>query len=70
MTYDLEKEPDTFAVVNFRLIQRQSFPFVLSVNVASDSFMQAAEDFLEKNAVLTIWQGDTPQRYVSGFVSG
>lgn len=52
-----DQEPDTFAVVSFRLIQRQSTPFVLSVNVASDSFMQTAEMLLEKKAVLTIWQG-------------
>lgn len=31
------QEPDTFAVVNFRLIQNQSYPFVMSVDVASDS---------------------------------
>ncbi len=28
-----------------------------------------AEGFLEKNAVLTVWQGDIPQRYVSGIVT-
>ncbi|EPU0553257.1 type VI secretion system tip protein TssI/VgrG, partial [Salmonella enterica subsp. enterica] len=64
------QEPDTFAVVNFRLIQRQSSPFVLSVNVASDSFMQTAEMLLEKKAVLTVWQGDVAQRYVTGVVAG
>ena len=37
------QEPDTFAVVSFRLIQNQSYPFVMSVDVASDSFMQTAE---------------------------
>lgn len=51
------QEPDTFAVVSFRLIQRQSTPFVLSVNVASDSFMQTAEMLLEKKAVLTSGRG-------------
>ncbi len=60
------QEPDTFAVVNFRLIQNQSYPFVMSVDVASDSFMQTAEMLLEKNATLTIWQGVIPQRYVTG----
>ena len=30
------QEPDTFAVVNFRLIQNQSYPFVMSVDVASE----------------------------------
>ena len=46
------QEPDTFAVVHFRLIQNQSYPFVMSVDVASDSFMQTAEMLLEKNG----WQ--------------
>ncbi|MBE0397008.1 type VI secretion system tip protein VgrG [Citrobacter amalonaticus] len=57
------------AVVNFRLVQRHSVPFVLEVGIASGLFDLTAEDFLEKKAVLTIWQGDIPQRYVSGIVS-
>ena len=64
------QEPDTFAVVSFRLIQNQSYPFVMSVDVASDSFMQTAEMLLEKNATLTIWQGVIPLRYVTGVVAG
>ena len=64
------QEPDTFAVVSFRLIQNQSYPFVLNVDVASDSFMQTAEMLLEKNATLTIWQGVIPLRYVTGVVAG
>ncbi|HCQ3085451.1 TPA: type VI secretion system tip protein VgrG, partial [Escherichia coli] len=64
------QEPDTFAVLSFRLIQNQSYPFVMSVDVASDSFMQTAEMLLEKNATLTIWQGVIPQRYVTGVVAG
>ena len=59
----------TFAVVNFVLRQRHSFPFVLDIDVASDSFGETAEKLLEKNATLTIWQGNTPQRYVSGIVT-
>ncbi len=62
------QEPDTFAVVHFRLIQNQSYP--LSVDVASDSFMQTAEMLLEKKATLTIWQGVIPLRYVTGVVAG
>lgn len=58
----------TFAVVNFVLRQRHTFPFVLDIDVASDSFGETAEKLLEKNATLTIWQGNTPQRYVSGIV--
>lgn len=59
----------TFAVVNFVLRQRHTFPFVLDIDVASDSFGETAEKLLEKNATLTIWQGNTPQRYVSGIVN-
>ncbi|EAB9863784.1 hypothetical protein G7199_003180 [Salmonella enterica] len=55
--------PKTFAVVSFPLKQRHSFPFVLDVDVASDSFAETAENLLEKNAILAVWQGDVPQRY-------
>lgn len=64
------QEPDTFAVANFRLIQNQSYPFVMSVDVASDSFMQTAGMLLEKKATLTIWQDVIPLRYVTGVVAG
>ncbi|EAX6604128.1 type VI secretion system tip protein VgrG, partial [Salmonella enterica] len=64
------QEPDTFAVVSFRLSQPASYPFVLSVEVASDSFMQTAEMLLEKQAVLTVWQGVVAVRYVTGVVAG
>lgn len=59
----------TFAVVSFLLKQRYSSPFTLDIEVASDSFRETAEKLLEKNATLTIWQGDTPQRYISGIVT-
>lgn len=62
-------EPETFAVVSFLLKQRYSFPFTLEMDVASDSFRQAAENILEKNATLTIWQDDTPQRHISGIIT-
>ena len=58
------------AVVSFRLVQRHCVPFSLEVSVASGLFDLTAEDFLEKNAVLTVWQGDIAQRYVSGIVNG
>ncbi|MFU2146156.1 type VI secretion system tip protein VgrG [Hafnia paralvei] len=61
--------PDTFAVINFRLRQQLSFPFMLDVNVASKSFSQQASNLLEKNATLTIWQGEKALRYVTGVVS-
>ncbi|ECJ2427893.1 type VI secretion system tip protein VgrG [Salmonella enterica subsp. enterica serovar Victoria] len=57
------------AVVSFRLVQRHSVPFVLEVDIASGLFDLTAADFLEKEAVLTVWQGDAAQRHVSGIVS-
>ncbi|HCL5285682.1 TPA: type VI secretion system tip protein VgrG, partial [Salmonella enterica] len=45
------------AVVSFRLEQKHSVPFTLEVDIASGLFDLTAEDFLEKNAVLTVWQG-------------
>ncbi|EIQ5373065.1 type VI secretion system tip protein VgrG, partial [Salmonella enterica] len=46
-----------------------STPFVLEVDIASDQPDLAATNFLEKNAVLTIWQGMEAQRYVSGIIN-
>ena len=59
----------TTAVVGFSLYQRHSIPFVLDVDIASGLPDLVATDFLEKNAVLTIWQGAVAQRYVSGIVN-
>ncbi|EEJ9033707.1 type VI secretion system Vgr family protein [Salmonella enterica] len=57
------------AVVGFSLYQCHSTPFVLEVDIASALPDLTATDFLEKNAVLTIWQGTVAQRYVSGIVN-
>lgn len=57
------------AVGSFRLVQRHSVPFVLEVGITSGLFDLTAMGFLEKKAGLTVWQGDIPQRYVSGIVS-
>ncbi|WP_080949928.1 type VI secretion system tip protein VgrG [Citrobacter amalonaticus] len=57
------------AVVGFRLAQHYSAPFLLKVDIASGLPDLVATDFLEKNAVLTIWQGSVAQRYVSGIIS-
>ncbi|WP_080949927.1 type VI secretion system tip protein VgrG [Citrobacter amalonaticus] len=57
------------AVVSFRLAQHYSAPFLLKVDIASGLPDLVATDFLEKNAVLTVWQGSVAQRYVSGIVS-
>ena len=59
----------TTAVVSFRLTQHYSKPFQLIVDIASGLSDLTATDFLEKNAVLTIWQGMEPLRYISGIVS-
>ena len=62
-------EPDTFAVVSFFLRQHYSSSFILDVDVASDSFRQTAEQLLEQNATLTVWQGATAVRHVSGIIA-
>lgn len=63
------QEENALAVVDFTLYQQYSRPFVMEVQVASSFFRLAAPDFLEKNAVLTIWQGATLQRSISGIVT-
>ncbi|EDU6368530.1 hypothetical protein CBZ99_003269 [Salmonella enterica subsp. houtenae serovar 40:z4,z24:-] len=62
-------EETATAVVGFSLYQCHSTPFVLEVDIASDQPDLAATNFLEKNAVLTIWQGMEAQRYVSGIIN-
>ncbi|EPT5087514.1 contractile injection system protein, VgrG/Pvc8 family, partial [Salmonella enterica subsp. enterica] len=42
---------------------------MLEVDVASDSFRQHAEELLEKNATLTLWQGAQTLRRISGVIS-
>ncbi|EBP4342228.1 type VI secretion system tip protein VgrG [Salmonella enterica] len=63
------QEADTFAVVNFWLRQNMSAPFVLEVDVASKKFDREAKNLLEKNATLTIYQGQKELRYVKGIVA-
>ncbi|MDA4232523.1 phage late control D family protein, partial [Escherichia coli] len=60
---------DTFAVVNFWLMQNFSFPFVMDVDVASKEFGIQANSLLEKKATLIIWQGPKALRYVSGVIA-
>lgn len=62
--------PTATAVVSFTLYQNLSTPFLLSVDIASDRSGLTAVSFLEKNATLTIWQGNTPQRYLHGIITG
>lgn len=69
-TLDVDSQrPETFAVVNYLLKQRQSFPFMLVMDVASHPFWKTVANLLEKNATLTIWQGDALQHDVSGIVT-
>ncbi|WP_431615077.1 contractile injection system protein, VgrG/Pvc8 family, partial [Citrobacter portucalensis] len=58
------------AVVSFTLYQNLSTPFLLSVDIASNLANLTAVSFLEKNATLTIWQGNTPLRYLHGIITG
>lgn len=57
------------AVVGFSLYQRHSAPFVLEVDIASALPDLTATRFLEKNALLTLWQGTVAQRYISGIIN-
>ncbi|EFE05989.1 type VI secretion system tip protein VgrG [Citrobacter youngae] len=70
-TLEVDGVMDTaMAVVSFSLYQCYSTPFALEVDIASTLPDLVATDFLEKNALLTIWQGTEPQRYVSGIING
>lgn len=55
-------------MVNFRLIQNQSYPFVIVW--MSPAILYADGEMLLEKATLTIWQGVIPQRYVTGVVAG
>ncbi|HAP26093.1 MAG TPA: type VI secretion system tip protein VgrG [Achromobacter sp.] len=60
---------ESFEVVEFTLQEGLSETFLLEVDLSSAS---AAIDFgtvLDRAALLTIWHGDTPVRYVHGAVS-
>ncbi|EAZ9289297.1 type VI secretion system tip protein VgrG [Salmonella enterica] len=63
------QQADVFAVTDFWLMQNNSSPFLLDVDVTSKSFTQEAKNLLEKKATLTIWQGPKTLRSISGVVS-
>lgn len=63
------QEPETFAVVRFRLNQNYSQPFDLEIDIASNLFTLEAKDLLEKKSTLTIWQGPKAIRSVSGVIA-
>lgn len=62
-------DADTFAVVSFGLKQYLSVPFTLDVDVASQKFDLQANNLLEKNATLTIWQGTRALRFTTGVIT-
>lgn len=63
------QQADVFAVTDFWLMQNNSSPFLLDVDVTSKSFTQEAKNLLEKKATLAIWQGPKTLRSISGVVS-
>ncbi|MGZ0749327.1 type VI secretion system Vgr family protein [Kluyvera sichuanensis] len=63
-------EKSATAVVRFTLQQMLSSPFLLHIDIASDRSGLTAVSFLEKNATLTIWQGNTPLRFLHGIITG
>ncbi|EAX6604192.1 type VI secretion system tip protein VgrG, partial [Salmonella enterica] len=69
-TLTVDGLPETAtAVVSFSLSQNLSHPFVLEVDIASGLPDLVATSFLEKKAVLTLWQGAEAQRYVTGVIN-
>lgn len=58
-----------FSVVSFSLSRHFSSPFILDVEVASKEFDLTAQQLLEKEATLTIWQGNEKLHEVCGFVA-
>ncbi|EFP4582529.1 type VI secretion system tip protein VgrG [Salmonella enterica] len=69
-TVDVDRQDaETFAVVSFHLVQSYSSLFTLDIHVASSNIRLNARDLLEQTAVLTIWQGSTPQRHIKGLTA-
>lgn len=56
-------------MVSFHLVQSYSSLFTLDIHVASSNIRLNARDLLEQTAVLTIWQGSTPQRHIKGLTA-
>lgn len=69
-TVDVDgQDAETFAVVSFHLVQSYSSLFTLDIHVVSSNIRLNACDLLEQTAVLTIWQGSTPQRHIKGLTA-
>lgn len=63
-------DAQTFAVVSFHLVQSYSSLFTLDIHVVSDSPGLKDSDLLEQNVTLTVWQGRTTQRHITGLIAG
>ncbi|WP_097326444.1 type VI secretion system tip protein TssI/VgrG [Escherichia coli] len=70
-TVDVDGQPtETFAVTRFHLSQSYFSLFTLEINTVSERTPLKASTLLEQTAQLTIWQGSTPLRYVTGLIAG
>lgn len=70
-TVDVDGQPtETFAVTRFHLSQSYFSLFTLEINTVSERITLKASTLLEQTAQLTIWQGSTPLRYVTGLIAG
>ncbi|ENE9753989.1 type VI secretion system tip protein VgrG, partial [Escherichia coli] len=70
-TVDVDGQPtETFAVTRFHLSQSYFSLFTLEINTVSERTTLKASTLLEQTAQLTIWQGSTPLRYVTGLIAG
>ncbi|AVY98125.1 type VI secretion system tip protein VgrG [Lelliottia sp. WB101] len=58
-----------FAVYSFSLSRHYSLPFVLDVELTSKVFDLTAQQLLEKEATLTIWQGSDKLHEVCGLIA-
>lgn len=69
-TFEIDGLPaETFTVMDFHLSQSYSSLFALNVTLASAEQAIPFEDILDETGVLTIWQGEQPQRRVKGVVT-
>lgn len=67
-TFEIDGLPaETFTVMDFHLSQSYSSLFALSVSLASAEQAIPFEDILDETGVLTIWQGEQPQRRVKAW---
>lgn len=73
-TFDLKGAPGegkvpSFEVVSFELLEGLSRTYVLDIELSSHDHAIDFAAVLDQPALLTVWRGDEPQRYVHGVVS-